>query len=323
MGPVHATRPAMLLDLVFLAAGLVALVFAGDKLVAGAVALASRLRISPLVIGLTIVAFGTSAPELFISLQAAWGGQPGLAIGNVVGSNVANVLLVLGAPALISAIDCHESGIGKSNIAMIAFTAVFMAMLASGGVLGRGEAFVLFAGLCAFLVLQWFAARRDQGLAEGFVEEATGDELSNRAIAVALLVGIVGLPLGAQLTINGATGIATVFGISDAVIGLTVVAIGTSLPELITSVMAAVRRSNEVAIGNVVGSNIFNIGAIMGITGMVLPLEVPAQVVSLDMWVMLAATLLLVGLATFRVTLGRVAGAAMLAVYVAYLVALY
>ena len=322
MRVVPPLRRAMLLDLILLAAGLVALVLAGDKLVAGAVALAGRLRISPLVIGLTIVAFGTSAPELFISLQAAYGGQPGLSIGNVVGSNVANVLLVLGAPALISAIRCHEHGIGTSNVAMLALTIAFMAILATGTI-GRIEALALFAGLLAFLGYQALAAKRDQGLAQGFVEQAAGDELAGRAIGIALAIGLVGLPLGAQLTINGATGIAARFGISDAVIGLTVVAIGTSLPELITSLMAAVRRSNEVAIGNVVGSNVFNIGAIMGITGLLVPLNVPAQVVSLDMWVMLGSTLLLIALATFRVTLGRMAGGAMLAAYGAYLVILY
>ena len=312
----------MILDLIALAAGLVALVLAGDKLVNGAVALAERLRISPLVIGLTIVAFGTSAPELFISLQAALSDQPGLAVGNVVGSNIANVLLVLGAPALISAVRFHEPGIGVSNAAMIALTAAFMLILATGTI-GRVEAFALFAALVAFLAYQGYAARAGRLPAPDYSDEVDTDGLSTRGIAIALVIGIVGLPIGAYFTIEGASGIAERFGVSDAVIGLTIVAIGTSLPELMTTVMAAIRRSNEVAIGNVVGSNIFNIAAIMGVTGMVVPLGVPDQIVTFDMWIMAAVTVLLVTLAAMRANVGRIGGAAMLAAYVAYLVSTY
>ena len=312
----------MILDILALALGLAALVFAGDKLVAGAVALAERLRISPLVIGLTIVAFGTSAPELFISLEAALGGQPGLAIGNVVGSNIANVLLVLGAPALISAVRCHENGISISNWAMIGLTAAFMAVLSTGEIT-RLEAFLLFAGLLAFLAYQAIAARSGRLPAPDYADEVDVAGLGKRGIAIALLIGIVGLPIGAHFTIVGASGIAERFGVSDAVIGLTVVAIGTSLPELITTLVAAIRRTNDIAIGNVVGSNVFNIAAIMGITGMVVPIEVPAQVAGYDMWVMAGATILLVALATFRATIGRIGGTLMLASYAAYLISLY
>ena len=216
----------MLLDALALVAGLVALVFAGDKLVQGAVALAERLRISPLVIGLTIVAFGTSAPELFISLQSALAGQPGIALGNVVGSNVANVLLVLGMPALIAPLRCHEPGVDYSNYAMVAATAVFMVLMA-GGVLGRLDGAILFAGLLAFIAFQFHAARAGRIPPPEIEGEAAATGMSGRRIAIALLIGIVGLPLGAQFTINGATGLATAFGVSDAVLGLTVVAIGT------------------------------------------------------------------------------------------------
>ena len=312
----------MILDFLALAFGLAALVFAGDKLVNGAVGLAERLRISPLIIGLTIVAFGTSAPELFISLEAAFSGQPGLAIGNVVGSNVANVLLVLGAPALISAVRCHEPGISLSNWAMIGLTGGFMAILATGEI-GRANGFVLFAALVAFLAYQGYAARTGRLPAPDYSDEVESEGLTSKAIAIAIVIGLVGLPLGAHFTIVGASGIAERFGVSEAVIGLTVVAIGTSLPELMTTVMAAIRRSNEVAIGNVVGSNIFNIAAIMGITGMAIPLDVPERIVGLDMWMMAATTILLVVLATFRLTIGRLGGVAMLAAYAAYLVALY
>ena len=282
----------MLLDVLALVAGLVALVFAGDKLVQGAVALAERLRISPLVIGLTIVAFGTSAPELFISLQSALAGQPGIAIGNVVGSNVANVLLVLGAPALIAPLRCHEPGVDYSNYAMIASTALFMVLMA-GGVLGRADGAILLAGLIAFIAFQFHAARKGRIPPPEIEAEVDPGAVTGRGIAIALLIGIVGLPLGAQLTIEGATGLAAAFGVSDAVIGLTVVAIGTSLPELVTTVMAAIRRSNDIAIGNVIGSNVFNILSIMGIAAMIVPMRVPEQIVAIDMWVMAAVTMLL------------------------------
>ena len=312
----------MLLDILALVGGLVALVFAGDKLVQGAVALAERLRISPLVIGLTIVAFGTSAPELFISLQSAFAGQPGIAIGNVVGSNVANILLVLGLPALIAPLRCHEPGVDYSNYAMLIATAAFMVLMLNG-TLGRIDGALLFAGLIAFIAFQFHAARKGRippPEVEGG-EDAAG--MSTRAIAIALGIGIVGLPIGAQLTIEGATGLAERFGVSDAVIGLTVVAIGTSLPELVTTVMAAIRKNNDVAIGNVIGSNVFNILSIIGITAMVFPMAVPSQIVAVDMWVMLAVTLLLAVLTQFRVTLGKLAGGAMLVAYAGYMVALY
>ena len=308
----------MLLNIVVLIAGLVALVFAGDKLVVGAVGLAERLRVSPLVIGLTIVAFGTSAPELFVSLSAAFDGQPGLAIGNVVGSNIANVLLVLGAPALIHAVNCHEEGIEVSNWAMVGLTALFMVFLATGQI-GRLEAATLFVLLIAFIAYQMHAARKGRLPAPTYDDEVDAEGLTSRGIALALIIGVIGLPLGSELTVRGASGIAAAFGVSDAVIGLTIVAIGTSLPELVTTVTAAIRRSNEVAIGNVIGSNIFNIASIMGITGMVIPLDVDARIVSPDMWVMAASTALLVVLTLLKGTIGRLGGGLMLLGYAGYL----
>ena len=308
----------MLLYIVALVAGLAALVYAGDKLVVGAVALAERLRISPLVIGLTIVAFGTSAPELFVSLSAAFDGQPGLSIGNVVGSNVANVLLVLGAPALINAVNCHEDGVEVSNWAMVGLTALFMVFLATGTI-GRLEGAVLFALLLAFIAYQLQAARKGRLPAPSYEDEVEVGSLSKRGITIALLIGIVGLAIGSELTVYGASGIARAFNVSEAVIGLTVVAIGTSLPELVTTVTAAIKKSNEVAIGNVIGSNIFNIASIMGITALIVPLDVDPRLISTDMWVMAATTALLVVLTLMKGTIGRWGGAAMLAAYAGYL----
>ena len=309
----------MLLDILALVAGLAALVFAGDKLVTGAVALAERLRISPLVIGLTIVAFGTSAPELFVSLSAAFDDQPGIAIGNVIGSNTANVLLVLGAPALINAVNCHENGIEVSNWAMVGLTAIFMVMLALGDI-GRIDGAILFSLLIAFIAYQLYAARTGRLPAPSYEDEVAAEGMTTRATAIALAIGIIGLPIGSELTVTGASGLARTFGVTDAVIGLTVVAIGTSLPELVTTVTAALRRSNEVAIGNVIGSNIFNIACIMGLTGLIIPIEVrDPRVVSIDMWVMAATTALLVFLTLRRGTIGRWGGAAMLTAYAGYL----
>ena len=270
-----------------LIAGLVLLLFAGDYLVRGAVALAEKLGISPLIIGLTIVAFGTSAPELFVSLEAAFDNAPGIAIGNVVGSNIANVLLVLGAPALIKPVGCKEDGLRFSLVVMCIMTGVFMAIMTTGW-LSHIDGMILFCMLGVFLVWQFRNARksRKQQLFGDYHDEIDELPTENSRIVAYLLFGLIGLPLGASLTVNGAVDIARTLGVSEAVIGLTIVAIGTSLPELVTSVMAAWRGSGAVAIGNVVGSNIFNIGAILGITSMVHPLLVPARIVYLDMWIM-------------------------------------
>lgn len=326
----------MLFDYVSLAGGLVVLIIAGDVLVRGSVGIAQRLGIPNLVIGLTIVAFGTSAPELVISLKAALTGSGGIAIGNVVGSNIANVLLVLGMPALIAATPCGEQGAVRNAVFMVAVSAIFI-VLCFFSPLSLAASAILLSLLAVFLGNSAYAAHRHRrerkaALANAEANEADDDDDledvegvpdSAGIAAVYIVLGLVGLPLGAHFTIDGATSVAEAWGVSDAVIALTVIALGTSLPELATTVMAAIRQHGAVAIGNVIGSNIFNLLAIIGITTAVVPVEVPAEIMRLDIWIMLACAVLLLGLAVFRVCLGRIWGFAMTAAYCLYIFTVY
>lgn len=310
-----------MLDFLLLAIGLIMLVIGGDLLVKGAVGLAEKLAISPLIIGLTIVAFGTSAPELFISVQASLENAPGIAIGNVIGSNIANVLLVIGMPALIAASRCDDAGIGRNMLVMLGISLVFIGMLFDGD-LSRLDGAILVALLGLFIYDQIRSARKQR--ANGTELESYEDEVgsipsSPWIIAGTLIVGIVLLPTGAELTVNAASNIARDWNVSDAVIGLTIVAIGTSLPELATSMMAVVRGNSSLAIGNVVGSNIFNICLIMGVATLVKPMEVNPQFFKLDVWMMLACAIVLAVLAHWKLKIGKRVGVAMLTAYALYI----
>lgn len=305
----------MLVSVLSLIGGLVLLVFAGDYLVRGAVGLAEKMGIPPLIVGLTIVAFGTSAPELVVAIDAAIHDAPGLALGNVIGSNVANVLLVLGVPALIMPVATTIPGIHRNNIAMMLFTVVFMVMLFNG-YLSRLEGGLLLLGIVLFILYQIQRAKNGEPVD---VDEVDGPPHDNLRIAGFILGGIIVLPIGAELVVSGASYIASSFGISDTAIGLSIVAIGTSLPELATSVMAAWRGSTNVAIGNVVGSNIFNIGLIIGVTGLIIPMDVAPRIVIEDMWVMAATSVFIVALALFRAPITRGIGIGMLLAYAVYL----
>ncbi|GAB4349891.1 MAG: calcium/sodium antiporter [Oricola sp.] len=311
----------MLVDFLLLAAGLVLLVFAGDFLVKGAAGLAENLGIPALIIGLTIVAFGTSAPELMVSLQSALTGAPDIAVGNVVGSNIANILLVMGLPALIAAIHADQRGLARNVAVMLVFTIAFMWMI-SDGLLRRVEAAALFVGLGLFVVAQILRARAhiDEELPDDYHEELGEMPHSPTRIALFLIGGIIGLPLAAHLTVAGASDLARVFGVSQAAIGLTIVAVGTSLPELATTMAAAWRRNADVALGNVIGSNIFNIAAIMGMTGLIVPVRISQVMIERDMWIMLATAILLTIICFVRVTTGKLLGATMFAAYIGYIV---
>lgn len=312
-----------MLSILTLIVGLVVLVLAGDYLVRGAVALAEKLSIDPLIIGLTIVAFGTSAPEMFVSLQAAFNGVSGIAVGNIIGSNIANVFLVLGAPALLMTISCREPGLGISLGVMIGLTLMLMVMMWLTP-LNRIDGAILLTVIAGYLAWQIRAARKHQlASVPDYHDEVADVPKENWKIPVFILGGLIGLPIGAWLTVDSASQIARMLGASETVIGLTIVAIGTSLPELVTSVMAAWRKSGAVMIGNVVGSNIFNIGLILGATSVILPLDVDPRIVSIDMWVMLAAGLLVVALARWNVPLKKLGGLAMLVVFGAYIVSVF
>ncbi len=312
----------MLVYVIF-TAGLIGLMLGGDWLVKGSVGLAEKLNIPPLIIGLTIVAFGTSAPELVISLKAALSGSGGLAVGNVVGSNIANVLLVLGVPALIATINCEQSGAMRTLTFLVGVTLAFMLQLAFGPV-ERIDGFLLLVCLAAFLFIQFRTAKAHRKTGEEAVEDDYHDEIgtvptSNLLIAGLMIAGLIALPIGASVAVDAAVEIAERWAVPHEIIGLTIVAIGTSLPELATGIMAARQGNASVALGNVIGSNFFNIAAIMGITALVAPVPVGDHIIHFDMWVMLATTLLLVALTAFHIGISKGLGLVLTLAYAAYL----
>jgi cation:H+ antiporter len=303
--------------------GLVILLLAGDSLVKGAVNLSLRLGVPALIVSLTIVAFGTSAPELLISIQAVLDDAPGLAMGNVVGSNTANILLVLGIPALLATMHTSECDTKKSYNYMIAASLLFIA-LAFRGVFDWIAACVLLAALAYVLFDQAMEAKRhraacDAGNAEEEEIEGVDPDLPGWRIAMFLILGLIGLPLGASLLVNNATIIAESYGITERIIGLTLVAVGTSLPELATTVMAALRRQADVALGNVIGSNMFNLLAIIGIASFVGPIPVEPAFLRFDLWVMLGASILLVPFVYMGRDITRIWGVILTGLYVLYL----
>jgi len=307
-------------DFLKLLVGLVLLLAAGDLLVRGAVALSLRLGIPALIVGLTVVAFGTSAPELLISIQAALDGVPGLAVGNVVGSNIANVLLVLGLPALFAAITPSRDDCRRSYLEMLAASALLI-VLCMFGPLHFWQAAVLLGLFAAMLVDMIGEGRKHPGhLVEDV--ETFARRMSLRRMIVFLALGIVGLPVGAHYLIAGAVGLSRGVGISEEVIGLTIVAIGTSLPELATTLMAAIRRHGDVAVGNVIGSNLFNILSILGFTSLFGPIPIAAEFLARDLWVMLGCALLLGYFVLLGRPVGRIAGVLFLIAYAGYLAVL-
>ena len=305
--------------------GLVILLLAGDSLVKGAVNLSLRLGVPALIVSLTIVAFGTSAPELLISIQAVLDDVPGLALGNVVGSNTANILLVLGIPALLATMHTSECDTRKTYIYMILATLLFIG-LATRDVFDWIAATVLLGALALVLGDAFRDAHRHRNASRAMPEEEEPEgadpNLPMWRILIFLALGLVGLPLGANLLVDNATIIAKEYGISDTVIGLTLVAIGTSLPELATTVMAALRRQADVALGNVIGSNMFNLLAIIGVASFVGPIAVDPEFLQFDLWVMLGASLLLVPFVFLGWNITRVWGVVLSTLYVGYLVLL-
>ncbi|MEM8878716.1 MAG: calcium/sodium antiporter [Pseudomonadota bacterium] len=304
-----------MIEYIMLLAGVGLLLAAGDVLVRGAVSIADHLNIPPLIIGLTIVAFGTSAPELIVCIQAVLDGAPDIALGNVVGSNIANILLVLGTPALIAPTVTDQPGAIRNTLYMIGVTFVFIAMCFMGPLSYIHATFLLLL----MLLWLWDSARRAQNGDD--IEDLEEFEGPAKALPVAILfvvLGIVGLPIAADIIIDSARVIALRWGVSEAAIGLTVVALGTSLPELAATVMAAIRRESAIAIGNVLGSNVFNLLAIMGITTMVGEVPVQPQFLSTDLWVMAACALLILPFVMRRLEIGRGIGIAFVGGYVAY-----
>lgn len=306
--------------------GLGILLFAGDLLVKGSVSLAQQFQIPPLVIGLTIVAFGTSAPELFIGVQSVFSGKTGIAIGNVVGSNIANILLVLGVPSLIYPTICKQHSIRRNTVIMIGGTLLFMAMAWDGHLAFENGVTLLF--LIALYLAYWANHATKTPGGDSFTDELSdidgidGLPRKNRSIAIFILLGLIGLPIGAQLMVDGGVFVAEFMGVDETLIGLSLIAIGTSLPELATTIVAAVRRHSGLAIGNVIGSNLFNLFAVMGVTTMVAGergIRVADHLINFDLWVMLAASALLIPFAFLHKPITRAWGAFFLTLYIVYI----
>ncbi|MCA0871782.1 calcium/sodium antiporter [Seohaeicola saemankumensis] len=300
--------------------GLTILLLAGDALVRGAVNLSLRLGVPALIVSLTIVAFGTSAPELLIAIKAVQENAPGIALGNVVGSNTANILLVLGIPALLATLHTSECDTRKTYVFMLAASILFIGLAMCGTFTLLSGAVLLGAlGLILADAFRDAHAHRCNGDDEPLdgLEEAD-PEMPYWRVAIYLVLGLIGLPLGAHMLVDNASIIARTYGVSDTVIGLTLVAVGTSLPELATTVMAALRRQADVALGNVIGSNMFNLLAIVGIATLFGEIPVDPAFLQFDLWVMLGASLLLIPFVFLGRDITRTWGIALTALYAVY-----
>lgn len=294
--------------------GFVALIKGADWFVEGAAKLAGRFGIPQLVIGLTIVAMGTSLPEAAVSIQGAWKGTAGIAVGNVLGSNIFNVLVILGVTALIAALPLQRSTMLVEIPYMLFVTIALLALGVGGACISRVDGVVLWVLFLIYLGYLWWMVRKNKE-----EQPDTQEQTSVLKCVILLVVGVVLIVAGSHFTVNGACGLAQMAGISERVIGLTIVACGTSLPELVTSLVAAKKKHADIAIGNIVGSNIFNILFVIGTAALITPISFE-QVFIPDAWIAFAAgVLLLVGVIR-RQRLSRACGAVMLACYIGYLV---
>lgn len=296
-----------------LAGGLVLLVLGGELLVRGAVNVATALRVSPLVIGLTLVGFGTSTPELVTSVRAALADSPGIAYGNIVGSNIANILLIGGMAALLFPIAVARAALRRDGAVMLA-VAVGFSIVAALMPLGRITGAVFLLALVAYIVATFMIERRRTPDTPVEGQPKTSIWLS----VLIALAGLVCVIVGGGFLVDGAVSLARGFGISETVIGLTIVAVGTSMPEMVTSVVAALKRQSDVAFGNIIGSNIYNILGIGGATALIAPGAVPAEIVSFDNLVMIAVSLLIVAFAWTGMRIVRWEGAVLMAGYATY-----
>lgn len=302
--------------ILYLIFGLILLVLGGEGLVRGSSALAARFGVTPLLIGLTIVAFGTSSPELVVSLQAALKGNSDISLGNIIGSNIGNIGLILGISALIMPLKVQVQIIRKEIPFMILISVLIAALILTV------DSFSFVHGLIFFLMLItyiFFAINnsKKEVITEEIIEEYTPQKLNAVLSIVFIIAGLAGLIFGSDLFVKGAVEVAKIFGISDLVIGLTIVAVGTSLPELVTSVIAAIKKETDIAIGNIVGSNIFNILGILGITGMVKEINLNS-ITYADLGVFILFAVLILPLSRTKFVLQRWEGALLLAVYAGY-----
>lgn len=314
------------MDYVLVAGGFVFLFIGGESLVRGAVGLAQRFDVSPLFSGIVVVALGTSAPEFVVCLQAALRGHYDITVGNIVGSNIANILLILAVAALIQPVICRRSILRLDGSAMLLASLVLVG-LAMAGEVSRWAGFAMLGLLGAYIAVS-YRQERNASAPEQQPHAREVEEIDRlpRTLWLGLLASVVGagfLVAGAEMLIEGATGIALAAGIPEAVIGVTLVAVGTSLPELATAIVAAVRKHADVALGNVLGSNVFNVLGMLGLTAVIAPVTVAEEFLRIDVWVMLASALVLIVLLIAGVQLRRGVAGALLAAYAGYVMILF
>lgn len=307
-------------EIALIVLGLIVLLVAGDLLVRGAVGFAAALKIPALLVSLTIVAFGTSAPEFFVSVNAVLSGNSGIAIGNIVGSNIANIFLVLGLPALIYPISAHVKGLRRHGVIMLVATAAFSAIAYTKGVIEFHTGAVLFAGIVLYLLYMGLRSRRgdvDESVMPEVAEYAEAANLTGRTLFF-LIGGLAGLPLGAHLLVTNGAALATDLGVREDVVGLTIIAFGTSLPELATVMAAAFHKKSDVAMGAVIGSNIFNLFAVGGAAGLAGSAAFHPAGLQFDLPVMILAALVAAFFVFARRDIGRVSGLLMCLAYAGF-----
>ena len=305
----------MLSSVFFIVIGLFLLIIGAEYAVKGSVAIANKLKIPMIIVGLTVVALGTSLPEFVVSVKAALTGSAGISIGNVVGSNIANVLLILGCAALFYPIKCRRRIFLKNYKFLFLVNVIFVAFALTGK-------FVLWQGMIMLGLLLAFIYHNYKNANKTVVSEDSLSPIANKNwfyVTAVTVAGLVAIMYGADFLVKGASNIAKIFGVSDEVIGLTIVAIGTSLPELATTIVAALKKQNDVALGNIIGSNIWNIVFIMGFTSVVTDVKVPTQFMYYDIWVMFLSTVLLYPVMMTKARMNRIEGTVFVIVYTMYL----
>jgi cation:H+ antiporter len=312
-----------MMDLLITVAGIILLLAGGEGLIRGAVGLARRFGISPFIVGLTIVGFGTSAPELVVSVHAALSGAPGIAVGNVIGSNMANMLLIVGVAALVKPLVVHPDAIRRDSMIMVSAT-LFFATFAFLGPMTAIHGVCFLTGLFGYLAYSLWSDSRGGGPVAALHGEE-GEEIAVglpdkvSTMVFAMLIGLAGLVAGSRIAVIGATSLARSAGISEEVIGLTLVAVGTSLPELATAIMAARRGHTDVCVGNVIGSNIFNLLGIAGAAAIAAPLAFSPTLLKYDVPILLIVTIILVGVMATGSRVKRWEGAVLLSLYCIYI----
>ncbi|WGW00672.1 calcium/sodium antiporter [Vibrio sp. YMD68] len=311
----------MLEAVAFLIVGLIFLVWSADKLVFGAAALARNVGISPLVIGMTILAMGSSAPEMMVSATAALDGKTDTAVGNVLGSNIANIALILGITALIKPLSISSAVLRRELPLMIGVTLVAGAILWNNH-LGRAEGVLLFVLFAFFILAMLRISRNEKKNGDALIDEQESEVpegVSNVKAGIWVVVGLIILPVAASVLVSNAVIIAKFFGMSDLVIGLTIIAVGTSLPELAASLAGVLKGEDDMAVGNIIGSNVFNILAVMGIPGILNPSIINEHAMGRDFWVMLGVSLLLVVMALGKSrSINRIEGGVLFTLFIAY-----